>query len=164
MFKPGDKPDDPQGHGQLEIGGLGIGRERKGIADGAHRGDAGGDDVVHQDGGHRDKGDRGAQDVIGKGIDAAADDLVPLQDFGDFRVAGGHEAHQQTGEGDEHQGAGADEAVGLGRGEKDVGELIHQGDDGHRQPGEPQPPVLMIGEQPPPGEQENKQAHQDQVE
>ena len=146
------------------MGGLGIGGEREGIADGAHRRDTGGEDIVHQDGGHGDKGDRRAQDMIGKRIDAAADDLVLFQNFGDFCVTVGHEAYQQTGEGDKYQAAGADKAVGLGRGVKNRGELVHQGDDGHRQPGEPQPAVLVIGEQPPAGGQEQKKPHQDQVE
>ena len=126
--------------GQAEKGG--------GVQDGAHRRDTGGEDVVHHDGGHRHEGDQGAQDQVGKGVDPAADEAVVLQDLGDLHQPGGHVVDEDRGEGDEDDGAGADEAVGLGRGVKHRGELVHQGDDRHRQPGEPPAPVLVIGQPP----------------
>ena len=73
--------------------------------------------------------------------------LVVLQDFGDLGEPGADEAHQQAGDGDKDDGGQADEAVGFGGDVKDGGELIHQGDDAHRQIGEPDAAVLVKGEQ-----------------
>ncbi len=87
-----------------------------------------------------------------------------LQDFGDLREPGADEAHQQAGDGDKDDGAQADEAVRFGGDVKDGGELIHQGDDPHRQIGEPDAAVLVIGEQIFPPEQKDKENYQAQIE
>ena len=64
------------------------GKEGGGIGDRADGRDTGGEDVIHHDRGHGHKGDHGAQDQVGKGIDPAADQLMVLQDLGDLRSAG----------------------------------------------------------------------------
>ena len=58
----------------------------------------------------------------------------------------------------------ADEAVRFGGDVKDGGELIHQGDDPHRQIGEPDAAVLVKGEQVFPPEQKDKENYQAQIE
>ena len=50
-------------------------------------------------------------------------------------------------EGDEEDGAGTDKTEGFGRGIKDGGQLIHQGDDGHGQPRQPDFSALEIGQE-----------------
>ena len=126
-IQAGHAPDDEQ-HGDDQSR-FGNREEGGGVGHRTHRGDAGGEDIVHHDGGHRHEGDQRAQDQVGKGVDPAADELVMLQDFGDLREPGADEAHQQAGDGDKDDGAQADEAVRFGGDVKDGGELIHQGDD-----------------------------------
>ncbi len=158
----GHKPDDGQHH--HHHGETGDGEKGGGVGHGAHRGNAGSEDVVHHDGGHRHKGDHGAQDQVGKGIDPAADEIVMFQDFGNLRQPGADEPHQDTGDGDEDEGAGADKPVSFRRGIKDGGELVHQGDDGHRQEGQPNTPLLVKGEQVSFPQHGDKQDHQSQIE
>ena len=80
-----------------------------------------------------------------------------LQDFGDLREPGADKAHQQAGDGNKDDGAQADEAVRLGGGVKDRGELIHQGDDAHREIRQPDAAILVEGEQVFPPEQIDKE-------
>src|SRR3974390_3109269 len=69
----GHSPDDGQ-YGDYR-GQLGEGEKGGGVGHRADRGDAGSEDVVHHDGGHRHKGDQGAQDQVGKGVNPAPDEL-----------------------------------------------------------------------------------------
>jgi hypothetical protein len=101
-----------------------------------------------------------AQDEIGKRVDPAADDLVMFQDFGDLGEPGGHKANQQAGQGDEDQGAVADKAMGFGGRVKDGPKYIHPTDDCYCEPGQPQPPLMVIRNQTPPGEQEDTETYQ----
>ena len=70
-----------------------------------------------------------------------------FQDLGDLGEPGAEETHQEAGDGDEDQGAAADKPISFCRGVKDGGELVHQGDDGHRQKGEPDAAALPEGKQ-----------------
>ena len=161
IFKPATAQMIPRtramfmGSGKLE--------KRGGVGHRAHRRDTGGEDVVHHDGGHRHEGDHGAQDQVGKGIDPAADEAVVFQDLGDLHQPGGHEPDEAGGDGDKDDGAQADEAVGLGRGVKDRGELVHQGDDRDGQPGEPPAPLVVVGQEFPVPEQVDEQGQQAQI-
>ena len=159
--EPGHHPDGDQDQGHDHV--VGQVEKRGGIEHRAHRRDAGGEDVVHHDGGHRHEGHQGAQDQVGEGIDPAADEPVVLQDLGDLHQPGGHVMDEDRGEGDKDDGAGADEAVGLGGGVKHRGELVHQGDDRHRQPGEPPAPVEVVRQPPRFPEQIDEKTHQRQV-
>ena len=71
----------------------------------AHRRDAGGEDIVHHDGGHGHEGDHGAQHQVGKGIDPAADQAVVFQNLGDLRQPGGKKPDKQAGDGNKDDGA-----------------------------------------------------------
>ena len=64
----------------------------------------------------------------------------------------------------EDHGAEADEAVSLRRDVKDGGELVHQGDDGHRQEGKPDAPLLVKSEQVPFAQHGDKQDYQPKIE
>ncbi len=135
-----------------------------GIGDRTDGGDAGGEDIIHHNGGDRHEGDHGAQDQVGKGIDPATDEVVLFQDLGDFRQPGTKKPDQQTGNGDKDDGGEADEAVGFGGNVKDGGELVHQGDDPDGQPGEPPAPLEVVGQEFPIPKQVDKEGHQAQVE
>ena len=113
-----------------------------GILDGADRRDTGGENIIHHDGGHRHKRNHWTQDQVGKRIDPAADQVMLFQDLGNLHQTGAEKANQQRGQGDEDDGAEADETVRFGRSVKDRGKFVHQGDDGHGEPGEPDSPLL----------------------
>ena len=114
----------------------------------AHRRDRRRQDVVDHDRGDGDEGDGGAEDEIRERVDAAAADVVALEDLRDLDHTAGQEAHQQRGEGDEEDRALADETMRLGRRVEDRRQLVHQSDDAGRQPGHVPAAALGVAEQP----------------
>ena len=86
-----------------------------------------------------------------------------LQDLRYLGKSSAQETDEDACDGNEDDGAGADEPVGFCRGIKDGGEFIHQRDDGYGKPGKPQPSRVMKGEQAPLSEQNDKKTGQKQI-
>src|SRR5437867_4437691 len=137
-----DPPDDAQDEPVLRHV---PEREEGGAVDhSAHRRDARGEDVVDHDRRDGDEGGDRPEHEVREGVDAASAEVVVLQDLRDLDEAGREHRDEQRGADEEEDRLRPDEAMGLGGGVEDRGELVHQGDEPDGEPGEV--PLAALGE------------------
>jgi len=144
-IEPCNRPDDHEDkehiHGMRKL------EERRRIQNRAHSRHASGQRVIDHDGGYCNERNRRPQNQVRKRVDSTPEDPMVFEDFRDLYETGSHVVDEQRGECDKNDGTRADETMGLCCGIEDRSQLVHQGNDGDGQPGEPDLSTLKIGEQ-----------------
>ena len=86
-----------------------------------------------------------------------------FQDLRNLHETSAQEPYQNTGQGDEDDGARPDKPIGLGRNVEDGRELVHKSDDPDAQPRKPHSARTVIGEKAALLQEQKRQPDQEQI-